>query len=71
MLLLLQDCVTRYAHMTGYHVERKWGWDTHGQPSNLCDVQYWHRVCSAACSVLHSVCVVCGLLWYCPWCSVV
>ena len=27
-----QDCVTRYAHMNGFHVERKWGWDCHGLP---------------------------------------
>jgi len=28
----IKDCVTRFAHMSGYHVERKWGWDTHGLP---------------------------------------
>lgn len=24
--------MTRYAHMNGFHVERKWGWDCHGLP---------------------------------------
>ena len=28
----LQDIVTRYAHQTGYHVERTFGWDCHGLP---------------------------------------
>ena len=28
----IKDCVTRYWHMNGCHVERKWGWDTHGLP---------------------------------------
>lgn len=27
-----QDVVTRYAHMNGFRVERKWGWDCHGLP---------------------------------------
>lgn len=24
--------MTRYAHQTGYHVERRFGWDCHGLP---------------------------------------
>lgn len=24
--------MTRYAHQSGYHVERRFGWDTHGLP---------------------------------------
>ena len=28
----MQDIVTRYAHMSGYHVSRRFGWDTHGLP---------------------------------------
>ena len=24
--------MTRYAHQTGHHVERRFGWDTHGLP---------------------------------------
>lgn len=28
----IKDVVTRYAHQTGYHVERRFGWDTHGLP---------------------------------------
>lgn len=27
-----QDIVTRHAHSTGHHVERRFGWDTHGLP---------------------------------------
>lgn len=30
--LVLQDIVTRHAHSTGHHVERRFGWDTHGLP---------------------------------------
>ncbi|KAF7727407.1 isoleucine--tRNA ligase [Apophysomyces ossiformis] len=28
----IKDIVTRYAHNTGHHVERRFGWDTHGLP---------------------------------------
>ncbi|EDO38650.1 predicted protein [Nematostella vectensis] len=28
----IKDIVTRYAHQTGYHVERRFGWDCHGLP---------------------------------------
>lgn len=28
----VQDTVTRYAHQTGHHVERRFGWDCHGLP---------------------------------------
>eukprot|EP00292_Cryptomonas_paramecium_P004655 CAMPEP_0113728112 /NCGR_PEP_ID=MMETSP0038_2-20120614/41662_1 /TAXON_ID=2898 /ORGANISM="Cryptomonas paramecium" /LENGTH=809 /DNA_ID=CAMNT_0000659505 /DNA_START=36 /DNA_END=2462 /DNA_ORIENTATION=+ /assembly_acc=CAM_ASM_000170 len=28
----IKDCVTRYAQLNGFHVERKWGWDCHGLP---------------------------------------
>ncbi|GAA6052199.1 hypothetical protein JCM3770_000792 [Rhodotorula araucariae] len=28
----LKDVVTRFAHSNGYHVERRFGWDTHGLP---------------------------------------
>eukprot|EP01103_Thecamoeba_quadrilineata_P019088 TRINITY_DN7596_c0_g1_i1.p1 TRINITY_DN7596_c0_g1~~TRINITY_DN7596_c0_g1_i1.p1 ORF type:complete len:1151 (-),score=290.53 TRINITY_DN7596_c0_g1_i1:51-3503(-) len=28
----IKDTVTRYAHQTGHHVPRKFGWDTHGLP---------------------------------------
>ncbi|XP_050421061.1 isoleucine--tRNA ligase, cytoplasmic [Adelges cooleyi] len=28
----IKDVVTRYAHQTGHHVERRFGWDTHGLP---------------------------------------
>ena len=35
-LLIWQDIVTRYAHQSGYHVERRFGWDCHGLPV-VCD----------------------------------
>ena len=28
----IKDTVTRYAHMTGHHVTRRFGWDCHGLP---------------------------------------
>ncbi|EGG17942.1 isoleucyl-tRNA synthetase [Cavenderia fasciculata] len=28
----IKDTVTRYAHQTGHHVERRFGWDCHGLP---------------------------------------
>ncbi|KAL5480899.1 ILS1_2 [Sanghuangporus weigelae] len=28
----VKDIVTRHAHMSGYHVSRRFGWDTHGLP---------------------------------------
>lgn len=28
----VKDIVPRYWHMKGYHVERRFGWDTHGLP---------------------------------------
>ena len=28
----IKDIVTRYAHHSGFHVERRFGWDTHGLP---------------------------------------
>ncbi|WVR07005.1 isoleucine-tRNA ligase [Kwoniella sp. DSM 27419] len=28
----IKDVVTRHAHSTGHHVERRFGWDTHGLP---------------------------------------
>lgn len=28
----IKDVVTRYAHQSGYHVERRFGWDCHGLP---------------------------------------
>ena len=28
----IKDILTRYAHQTGHHVERRFGWDTHGLP---------------------------------------
>lgn len=31
-LIYVQDTVTRYAHQTGHHVIRRFGWDCHGLP---------------------------------------
>ena len=31
-LMPWQDVVTRYAHQTGHHVVRRFGWDCHGLP---------------------------------------
>ena len=28
----VKDVVTRWAHQSGYHVERRFGWDCHGLP---------------------------------------
>lgn len=28
----IKDVITRYAHQTGHHVERRFGWDCHGLP---------------------------------------
>jgi isoleucyl-tRNA synthetase len=28
----IKDVVTRWAHQTGFHVERRFGWDCHGLP---------------------------------------
>ncbi|XP_076363583.1 isoleucyl-tRNA synthetase [Tachypleus tridentatus] len=28
----IKDIITRYAHQSGYHVERRFGWDCHGLP---------------------------------------
>ena len=32
VVVCLQDIVTRFAHQSGYHVERRFGWDCHGLP---------------------------------------
>ena len=31
-MLTFKDTVTRFAHVNGYAVERRFGWDTHGLP---------------------------------------
>ena len=28
----VKDIVTRWAHQSGYHVDRRFGWDCHGLP---------------------------------------
>jgi isoleucyl-tRNA synthetase len=43
--LKLQDTVTRYAHMTGHHVVRRFGWDCHGLPIEFeIDKEYGIKV---------------------------
>lgn len=32
VVICSQDIVTRFAHQSGYHVERRFGWDCHGLP---------------------------------------
>jgi len=37
----IKDVVTRYAHQTGHHVERRFGWDTHGLPVVIYNIIYF------------------------------
>jgi len=37
----IKDVVTRYAHQTGHHVERRFGWDTHGLPVVIYNIIYY------------------------------
>lgn len=37
----IKDVVTRYAHQTGHHVERRFGWDTHGLPVVIYNTIYF------------------------------
>uniref|UniRef100_A0A8C2USK6 Isoleucine--tRNA ligase, cytoplasmic n=1 Tax=Chinchilla lanigera TaxID=34839 RepID=A0A8C2USK6_CHILA len=32
----IKDIVTRYAHQSGFHVDRRFGWDCHGLPVSSC-----------------------------------
>jgi isoleucyl-tRNA synthetase len=36
----IKDVVTRWAHQSGFHVERRFGWDCHGLPVVSADSQY-------------------------------
>lgn len=36
----IKDVVTRWAHQTGHHVERRFGWDTHGLPVVRLSLKY-------------------------------
>jgi len=43
--LIIQDTVTRYWHQNGYHVERRFGWDTHGLPvEHIIDKEHGIKV---------------------------
>ena len=33
----IKDVVTRWAHQSGFHVERRFGWDCHGLPVVIND----------------------------------
>jgi len=39
----IKDVVTRYATMTGHHVERKFGWDCHGLPIEF-EIDKIHKI---------------------------
>jgi len=39
----IKDVVTRYATMTGHHVERKFGWDCHGLPIEF-EIDKTHKI---------------------------
>lgn len=46
----IKDVVTRYAHQSGFHVERRFGWDCHGLPVEYeviadCSNQFIIQVC--------------------------
>lgn len=43
----IKDIVTRFAHQNGFHVERRFGWDTHGLP-----VEYEVRIVYVHCAGL-------------------
>ena len=55
--MCVQDVVTRYAHQSGFHVERRFGWDCHGLP-----VEY-----EIDKSIGIKVCVWCGCVSV--WCG--
>ncbi len=57
--MCVQDVVTRYAHQSGFHVERRFGWDCHGLP-----VEY-----EIDKSIGIKVCVWCGCMSV--WCGCV
>lgn len=40
----IKDVVTRWAHQTGYHVERRFGWDCHGLPVVRRDSFHFHSL---------------------------
>jgi hypothetical protein len=43
-----QDVMTRYAHQTGHHVERRFGWDCHGLPVEY-EIDKTFNVCVCVC----------------------
>ena len=47
VFIWLQDIVTRYAHQSGYHVERRFGWDCHGLPVVWFNIEHECIYCLA------------------------
>lgn len=42
----IKDVVTRYATMTGHHVERRFGWDCHGLPIEF-EIDKMHKIANS------------------------
>jgi len=53
----VKDVVTRWAHQSGFHVERRFGWDCHGLPVVFMHFVYWsfHFCCTAECIYLQII----------------
>lgn len=45
----IKDIVTRFAHQSGFHVDRRFGWDCHGLPV-VCTIN--DPACISAASIL-------------------
>ncbi len=51
----IKDVVTRYAHQTGHHVIRRFGWDCHGLPIEFeIDKKLGVKVCCSLSRESHS-----------------
>ena len=54
---LQKDTVTRYAHQTGHHVIRRFGWDCHGLPIEFeIDKLHGIKVCGTS-TIIVSHCI--------------
>ena len=66
--MCVQDVVTRYAHQSGFHVERRFGWDCHGLPVEYeIDKSIGIKVC-VWCVSVWCVSVWCGCVSGCVVC---
>lgn len=62
----IKDIVTRFAHQSGFHVDRRFGWDCHGLPV-VCV-----KVCLQICLLVplsmvfpaHQSCLRCSYAWH-------